>query len=123
VIWAKRQFPNAEFGRYHDRLIKLLYRFPVRYREFIMVSAKTQNSTARTYYVGVPTDVFMTAFDGFDVIRDQDLPDEIDTLIVGDVASEEFKNRFQFRRDSSGSIGSEGQSFPSKTVEQLDIAK
>jgi hypothetical protein len=97
VIWGKRQFPSSELARYHDRLVKLLYRFPARYREFILVGTKTENPLARMYYVGVPMDAFMTAFDGFERVEDQDLPGEIDTVIIADVASEEFKSRFRIQ--------------------------
>jgi hypothetical protein len=101
VTWGKRQFSDSEFARYHDRLVKLLYRYPTRYREFMMVNTKTENPSARMYYVGVPTDVFMQAFDGFELVKDQDLPKEIDTVIVADVRSDEFENRFQFRNPLS----------------------
>jgi hypothetical protein len=101
VTWGKRQLSDSEFARYHDRLVKLLYRYPTRYQEFMMVNTKTENPSARMYYVGVPTDVFMQAFDGFELVKDQDLPKEIDTVIVADVRSDEFENRFQFRNPLS----------------------
>ena len=105
MIWAKRQLSHSESALYHDRLVKLLYRFPRQYREFMMIDVRTENyPVAKMYYVGVPMDVFMTAFDGFAPVADQDLPEAIDTVIVGDVTSEEFKNRFQFRRHSSARI-------------------
>ena len=120
MVWGKRQFPHSEFTLYHDRLIKLLYRFPAQYREFMLVAAKTENPLTKTYYVGVPMDVFMTAFDGFELIEDQALPEEIDTVIVGDVTSGEFKSRFQFRKHSSARIA---RSVPLTTPEQLGVAK
>jgi hypothetical protein len=45
MVWGKRQFPHSEFTLYHDRLIKLLYRFPAQYREFMLVAAKNGESS------------------------------------------------------------------------------
>jgi len=63
-----------------------------------MVSTKAKDAAAGVYYVGVPMEVFMKAFDGFDLVDDHELPGEVDTVIVGDVTCEEFKSRFRFRR-------------------------
>jgi hypothetical protein len=97
VIWGRRQFAKADFARYHERLIKLLHANPAQYREFAMVGTNTEAPTVRMYYVGVPMEAFMEAFDGFEAVKDQELPREIDVVIVADVSSEEFRSRFRFR--------------------------
>ena len=40
----------------------------------------------------------MAGLDGFTAIEEAELPKEIDTLLVADEASEEFKSRFRFRK-------------------------
>jgi hypothetical protein len=74
------------------------------------------------YYVGVPTDMFMMAFDGFECVDDQDLPGEIDSVVVGDVTSEEFKSRFRFRSHPPTWIDGDFPSAPLMTPDQLDTA-
>jgi hypothetical protein len=97
MIWGKRPFANAHFARYQDRLVKLLYANPAQYREFMMVGTNTDDPAVRVYYVGVPMEAFMEAFDGFEIVDGNDLPKEIDSSIVADVDSEEFQSRFRFR--------------------------
>ena len=97
MIWGRRQLAKADLARYHARIIKLLYANPAQYREFMMVGTKTEAPTVGIYYVGVPIEAFMEAFDGFELVKAADLPREIDTVIVADVSSEEFKSRFGFR--------------------------
>jgi hypothetical protein len=95
MVWGKRAFSNADFGRYHERLLKLLYANPASYREFMMVSTKTEDPTLRMYYVGVPLEKFTIAFDEFEYVPDEELPRVIDTVIVADVESKEFITRFR----------------------------
>jgi hypothetical protein len=68
------------------------------YREFMMVSVKTSKSGTNDYYVGVPNKALLALFEGFDTVAEADLPKQITTLHVADVA--EFESRFQFAHDS-----------------------
>jgi hypothetical protein len=97
MIWGKRAFSSIEdFGQYQERLIKHLYQNPTRYREFIMVRAKTEDPASKIYYVGVPAETFTESFAGFEYVRDEELPKVIDAVIVADVNSEEFTSRFNY---------------------------
>jgi len=103
MIWGKRAFSSAEdLGRYHERLLKLLYTNPSRYREFMMVSTKTEDPVLRMYYVGVPTEEFTEGFDGFECIQDNELPKVIDIVIVADVKSDDFIKRFRYPSQTFG---------------------
>jgi hypothetical protein len=95
--WAKRQFAYAAFAPYQDRLEKLLRANPARYREFIMVSTDTEKPGVSTYYVGVPEKPFLAIFDGFTPVEEVGLPKEIDTLLIADATTDEFKSRFKFK--------------------------
>lgn len=109
MFWVKRALSNAEeLGRYHERLVKLLYENPTRYREFMMVSTKTEDPASRMYYVGVLSEAFTEGFDGFEYVRDDELPEVIDAVIAADVDSEEFTSRFRY---SSRSIASNAVHF------------
>jgi hypothetical protein len=48
------------------------------------------------YYVGVPS--FLAEFDGFDIVPESQLPNEIDTVLLADATTDEFKSRFRFRK-------------------------
>jgi hypothetical protein len=97
MFWGKRAFSNAEdFGRYQERLIRLLYKNPARYREFMMLSTKTEDPARRMYYVGVPAEAFAEGFDDFEYVPDEEVPNVIDAVIVADVDSEEFTARFRY---------------------------
>lgn len=69
VIWAKRRFEFAAYAPYQDRLEKLLMANAPLYRQFIMVSTNTDDPGVSDYYIGVPSDVFLTGFDGFEKSR------------------------------------------------------
>jgi hypothetical protein len=96
MVWGKRACSSAEFGRYHDHLLKLLYANPAHYQEFMMVSTKTEDPTLRMYYVGVPLEKFTEGFERFEYVPDEELPKVIDTVIVADVKSAEFITRFRY---------------------------
>jgi hypothetical protein len=68
------------------------------YREFMMVSVKTSKPSIEDYYLGVPNPVILALFEGFDTVQEAELPKQITTLHVADVA--EFKTRFEFEHDS-----------------------
>lgn len=105
MVWGKRAFSDAEFGRYHERLLKLLYANPARYREFMMVATKTESLALKTYYVGVPLKPFMQAFDEFEYVPDDELPKVIDWVIVADVESEQFVTRFRYTSQTIAASG------------------
>jgi hypothetical protein len=100
--WGKRALSDIDFGRHHEHLLKLLYLNPGRYREFMMVATKTEDPAFRMYYVGVPPEVPTRAFEGFEYVPDEELPKEIDTVIVAAVESEEFRSRFRYLSETLG---------------------
>jgi hypothetical protein len=95
--WAKRDFRFAEYAPYMDRLEALLIANPTLYRQFIMVSTKTDDPAIGTYFIGMPSHLLLSAFDGFAPVAESELPKEIDTLLIADATTEEFKSRFGFR--------------------------
>jgi hypothetical protein len=97
MIWCKRSFAYAEYAPYAKKLEELMLKFPTQYREFIMVSTKTQEPGFNDYYVGLPSAPLLALFDGFATIPEELLPKEIDSLEIADGTSEEFTSRFKFR--------------------------
>ena len=98
MFWGKRQFAYADFAPYQDRLSQLLMADAGNYRQYIMVSTDTGKPGISNYYVGVPREALLRFFDGFDPVTEQDLPQEIDTLLLAEGSSDEFTSRFKFRR-------------------------
>jgi hypothetical protein len=98
MFWGKRQFEFAKYAPYQDRLQKLLMANPQRYREFIMVGVNTDKTGVSDYYIGVPEKAFLAAFDGFETIEEAKLPKEIDTFLLADATTQEFKSRFRSRK-------------------------
>ena len=97
MFWAKRRFEYAAYGPYQDQLEKLLMANPTHYKEFLMVSTKTDDPAVSDYYIGVPSETFLAAFDGFERVAESDLPKEIDSFHLGDATKEPFKSRFRSR--------------------------
>jgi len=95
MVWGKRRFAGADYSPYFDRLEKLMMATATRYREFMMVSTNTDDILVSDYYVGVPNEAFMAAFDGFERVEESQVPKVIDTLHIGD--ANEVERRFQFR--------------------------
>jgi hypothetical protein len=49
------------------------------------------------YYVGVPDEVSILAFDGFARVAEAELPREVDIFHLGDHTSSEFTSRFKIK--------------------------
>jgi hypothetical protein len=98
MIWGKRDFDGPAYGPYQDRLQQLLFAHPGQYREFIMVATDTDRPGISTYWVGVPSEILFTPFDGFERVKEAELPKEIDALLVADATKEPFTSRFKFKR-------------------------
>ncbi len=99
MVWAKRRFAYAEFAPYQDMMEKLLMANPTQYQEFLMVSVKAGAPGESDYYIGLPNKILLAPFDGFQEVRETELPKEIDTFLLGDQTKEPFTSRFKFRRD------------------------
>jgi hypothetical protein len=97
MIWAKRQFEYAGYAPYQDRLGDLQLANASVFRQFIMVSVNTSKPGVSEVIIGLPNKTFLPLFDGFEEIPEGGLPKEIDTLLLADVASDEFNSRFKFR--------------------------
>jgi hypothetical protein len=97
MFWGKRSFSRADYAPYQDKIAKLMMDNATLYKQFIMVSTKTENSAVSVYYVGVPSEAFLVGFDGFEKVQESELPKIIDTLDVADATKDEFISRFKFR--------------------------
>lgn len=102
MVWIKRRFHAADYAPYMQRLENLLMANAALYREFLMVSTKTDDVLTDDYYIGVPNESFLLGFDGFERVAESDLPKEIDTFHLGDATKEPFTSRFRFRHSSRG---------------------
>jgi hypothetical protein len=101
MIWGKRRFDGVEYIPYFERFEKLLIANGALYREFIMVSTKTDKPLTDDFYIGVPNKSFLAAFDGFEEISESELPKLIDTLHIADASTDNFKSLFQFNPERS----------------------
>ena len=99
MVWGKRRFDGVDYVPHFDRLEKMLLSNGSLYREFIMVSTKTDRPQTADFYLGVPNKSFLAAFDGFEKISESQLPKLIDTLHIADATTENFTSRFQFKHD------------------------
>src|SRR5215475_12944548 len=99
MIWGKRSFQWANYAPYQDKIAKLMMDNSASYRQFIMVSAKTEKAGEDVCYVGVPNETLFGGFDGFQRVEESELPKVIDALLVADGTTEEFTSRFRFRHD------------------------
>ncbi len=70
MVWGKRRFKGVDYVPYFDRFEKLLLANGAQYREFIMVSTKTDEPLVDDFYIGVPNEAFLMLFDGFEKIRE-----------------------------------------------------
>jgi len=96
MIWATRRFASADYAPYQDRLGELMWANTPLYGQFMVVSVETDRGRGMNdIYVGVPTAAFLAQFDGFRIIPEEELPKEIDTLLIGTIS--EFKSHFRFR--------------------------
>src|SRR6266702_2220432 len=53
MVWGKRRFKDVEYVPYFERFEKLLIANGAQYREFIMVSTKTDDPFVDDFYIGV----------------------------------------------------------------------
>lgn len=53
MVWGKRRFDGVDYVPYFDRLDKMLLSNGALYREFIMVSTKTDRPLTADFYLGV----------------------------------------------------------------------
>jgi hypothetical protein len=97
MIWAKRRFSDAKYAPYLGRLEKLMMAQPTSAQQFIMVSTESGKVGVGDYYVGVPDELAMLAFDGFDRVGEAELPREVDIFHLGDHTSSEFTSRFTIK--------------------------
>ena len=83
MIWAKRRFEYAEYAPYQERLEKLVMANPGMLDQFLMVAVDIKKPRLSEYYVGLPSDVFLPLFDDFQQIHQSEVPQVIDTLVIG----------------------------------------
>ena len=98
MIWATRCFAAADYAPYQDRLGELMWANTPLYGQFMVVSVETDRERGMSdIYLGLPASAFLAQFDGFRIIPEEELPKEIDTLLIGTI--NEFKSHFHFRQD------------------------
>lgn len=97
MIWARRRFKWAEYAPYQDRVGDLQMAAPTLYRQFIMVDVETGESGVSDHYIGLPNQALLAAFDGFEVVGEDQLPKEIDGVSLADTSDDEFTSRFRLR--------------------------
>jgi hypothetical protein len=97
MIWAKRRFKLAEYAPYQDRIGDLQMAVPTLHRQFIMVDVEADGPGVRDHYIGVPAPTFLAAFDGFEVVGEDQLPKEIDGVTLADTNDDEFTSRFRLQ--------------------------
>ena len=97
MIWARRRFEYAAYAAYQDRIGDLQMANPTLYRQFVMVDVETDKPGVSDHYIGVPSQAFLAAFDGFEVVREDQLPKEIDGVSLADATDNEFTSRFRLR--------------------------
>ena len=54
MVWLKRRFRAADCVPYQDKLAHLMLAMPARYSEFAMVSIRTDEVSARDYFISLP---------------------------------------------------------------------
>jgi hypothetical protein len=97
MIWARRRFKWDEYAPYQDRVGDLQMAAPTLYRQFIMVDVETGEPGVTDHYIGLPDQLFLAAFDGFEVVGEDQLPKEIDGVSLADTSDDEFTTRFRLR--------------------------
>jgi hypothetical protein len=99
MFWAKRHFAYAEFAPYQVIFEKLLMANPTQYQNFLMFSVQAGGPAKSDYYIGVPNKTFLSLFNGFQEVSEDEVPKEIDTFLVGDQTKEPFTSRFTFKHN------------------------
>jgi hypothetical protein len=96
MIWAKRRFDSlVGYIPYFERLENLRRANLNLSGQFIMVSTKTEDPAVSDYYIGVPNQGFLSAFDGFKIIDERDVPTHYDVLHLADSNSADFRRLFR----------------------------
>src|SRR5690349_13478768 len=98
MFWARRRFGGADAAPYEDKLGLLQRVFAAQHEKFIMVSKDTDIPGVADYYIGVPLADLLAAFDDFERVTEDQLPREIDVLLVADQTKEPFTSKFQIRK-------------------------
>ena len=84
MIWAKRRFQLDDYGPYQDRLADLQMENPDKAEQFVMTLRRVDASEPgwRNCYIGVPDDVSLEGFDGFQRIDEAAVPTDMETLLL-----------------------------------------
>jgi hypothetical protein len=99
MIWARRRFKWADYAVYQDRLGNLQMANPTLSRQFVMVDVEAGEPGVSDHYIAVPNRAFLAAFDGFEVVSEDQLPEAIDGVSIAYTTDDEFTSRFRFRSD------------------------
>lgn len=95
MIWAKRRFSFHAYEPYLVRLRELHSDPAPESDELMMVGRKVGKRGLQNVYVALPNAGFLGSFDGFEVINETDLPNEIDFHLYGNRSAVE--KQFKFR--------------------------
>ena len=108
MIWAKRHFSGSEdYTPYQKRLAD--WHFFALSLDFVMVAKRSGRAIAEwDVYIGLPDELLLSQFDGFDLVDETELPREVDQILYApnQGTGSEFAKHFRIvdaitgRRDS-----------------------
>ena len=97
MIWLMRRFKNVDYVPYQNKVQAMWVSAPQHADEFIMVGVKTGQRLEQDCYVGLPSNEQAARFDGFETVEESKLPAVVDTVLWGNLMSDQFTSRFNVR--------------------------
>jgi hypothetical protein len=81
MIWAKRHFSRREdYTPYQKRLAD--WHFLALSLQFVMVAKRSGRAMAGwDVYIGLPDELLLSQFEGFDLVDETGLPQEVDEIL------------------------------------------
>jgi arylsulfatase A-like enzyme len=98
VSWLNQDLYKGKFDQGWDAIRKEISARQIKMGIVPEGTKLAANPELSNYYVGVPDQSFLAEFDGFDIVPESQLPNEIDTVLLADATTDEFKSRFRFRK-------------------------
>ena len=98
MIWAKRRFSGSDYVPYRDKFAPLMRAQKSRCEQFVMVAVDGAAAGASDCYVGVPDELCLRLFDGFARVSEDELPGEVDDVLVDGQTGDGPTTRFKIRQ-------------------------
>jgi len=89
-VFAKKTMPLASWGKLQDQIALLQMTMGVPH-DLMMMSTTSEGHKTDTIYIGLPDEQLLSHFDGFERIKQSDLPDSMTTLVCRE---DGFADRF-----------------------------